>query len=825
MGQISGAPDKLRGRRLSVAPNKRGVTDHQTGFSIHMTFRAILIGVLLGLAIACFTHFNDQVIRQTFLIGHHLPPVVFGFALLLLLLVNPLLRLIGARWVLRPGEIALIIALGLVVCGWPGSNLMRIYGHLMAVPAQQRAHQPHWESASVFAYVPGGPPYVAEGYVRDWPTLLRGLQEGEAPILAAIRARLDQPLQRELDEATAIDQRPEAGVRRQLLRAVNTALARRDLLAPALPAEADTEAVVRRHRAALDAALPGVFKPAPAGEGIVLNEGEPAERSTNPLFAPSGTGEGWPSVSRVDWSLWWPVLRLWIGLALLVGVATLCMIMIVHPQWIRRELLPYPTVRFVEEVTAWTPGRWLPNVATRRLFWIGVAVVVVIHTLNGLHVWFPQVPDIPRDLNLNPLRNLFPNASRASGSAGLFHPTIFFAVVGFGFFIQTRVSLSVGLSLVFWVMLSAFMLGWGLRVNNGRFSPEAMGPALRFGAYLGLTLMVLLLGRRYYLGVARGAVGLKRGAEVPGYAVWALRVMLLCIGAAGWLLVRYGGVGWVMALALIGSVLMIGLVLTRINAETGLFYAQPDFVPAIIFAGFLGWEGIGPEALIVLLIGSLVLVADPRGAIGPYVGNGLAMVHRLAGRSPARAAWPLGVMLVLGLIAAVIATLAVQHHFGLSDNGWAWGLPRGAFNQLTRAVNELAAHGQLEQLTGLNELTQLAHARPDGRALGWAAAGLALVLGCAAARLRLAWWPLHPVLFLIWGTYPARQFAFSFLLAAAVKGAITTMGGARAYHHAKPLMVGFIAAEIFMVIVWSIVGLGYFLATNQTPERYMIFPG
>ncbi|NBC11351.1 MAG: hypothetical protein GVY24_06385, partial [Planctomycetes bacterium] len=300
--------------------------------------------------------------------------------------------------------------------------------------------------------------------------------------------------------------------------------------------------------------------------------------------------------------------------------------------------------------------------------------------------------------------------------------------------------------------------------------------------------------------------------------------MLLCVGGAGWLLVHDGGVGWVMALALIGSVLMIGLVLTRINAETGLFYAQPDFLPAIIFAGFLGWEGIGPEALIVLLIGSLVLVADPREAVGPYVGNALAMVHRLTGRSPARSAWPLGIMLVLGLIAAVVATLAVQHHFGLNDNGWAWGLPRNAINQLTRSVNDLAAHGQLEKLTGLNELTQFTHARPDGRALGWAAAGLVLVFGCAAARLRLPWWPLHPVLFLIWGSYPARHFAFSFLLAAAVKGAITLVGGARAYHNTKPLMVGFIAAEIFMVIVWSIVGFCYFLTTNQTPVRYLMYP-
>jgi len=789
-----------------------------------MTLRAVALGVLLGLLVVSVTHFNDQVIRQTFLIGNHLPAIVFGVVLLLLLAANPLLRGLGGRWMLSAGEIAVVCGLGLVVCGWPASNLMRIFPSLVARPAQQRMTQPNWQAVSLFAYVPGGPPYVAEGYVADWSALASGLRDSQAPIVIAMRQEFAPALRRRVMEA---DGRWSAdrSARREVLRLMNQAMLRPGLLDPPLPRTATAQAVVSHHRGLLDAALPGVLKPAPRGSGVLLNEGEPAEARAGPLFVPDAPAGSLPDAGRIDWALWWPTLRLWIGLALLVGVATLLMMLVVHPQWARRELLPYPTVRFVQEITVRQPGRWWPDVMSSRLFWLGAGVVFALHLTNGLHVWFPGFIDVPLRLDFNGLRTLFPNASRAYGTWGLFTPTIYFTVIGFGYFVTARVSFSLGFSLIAWVMVAAALGGFGLQLSNGRFDPEAAGPALRFGAYLGVTLIVLYLGRRYYTAVARGAIGLKRAADVSAGAVWALRGLLLTVGASGWLLVTHGGVGWVMALALVCSVLMIGLVLARINAETGLFYAQPDFIPSVIFAGLLGYQGLGVSALVVLTLASLVLVADPREAVAPYVANALELKQRLAGTAPGRAAMVLIPVLVAGLLVALVVTLAIDHHYGLTNSGWAVGLPRGTLDRAAAAVNEMATFGELGELTGLSELAQLAHAQPQPGVIWLVALGVVLVLACAAARLRLAWWPLHPVLFLVWGTYPAANFAFSFLLAAAIKGGVVRLGGVRSYHAARPLMVGFIAAELLAVLLWALVGAIYFYFTNQTPESYRIYPG
>ncbi|MEX2388321.1 MAG: DUF6785 family protein, partial [Phycisphaeraceae bacterium] len=569
-----------------------------------MTVRSLLLGLALGLFISSFTFFNDHVIGQTFFTGNHLPAAVFGVMLVVLLAINPLLRVGGRGWPLRPGELAIIVAMGLAVCAWPGSNLYRIFTHVVVIPAHAQQTRPNWHAAEVFSYVPGGSPRFGEGHVTDFGTLAARLHDpgADEPVLAALWQRFDADQRRAVRELAG-GARPEAAQWRPVLEALNRVIGdetfhqawpRDALPAPAQAALAEADALqgqaqrlrdrreawlashddeaaeasarpaalagraealdaqaVKQHRFAnrhlLVATLPGLLKPPPAGEGVLLNGGLYTPFATEVLLL-SWEGPGKLGVFDLPWETWWPTLRLWLGVSLMLGLASLCLALIVHPQWARRELLPYPTVRFVEEVTATKPGGWMPAVVSSRLFWIGFGTVAVLHGLNGLHVWFPIMPEVTRQFDFNPMRELFPNLSRADSSFYLFHPTIYFTVIGFGFFIQTRVALSLGLSLVLWVMLGGTMLAGGVGLNSDRFLIGGNGTAVRFGAYVGLTLMILYFGRWYYLNVLASTVGLPRRTGTPGYAVWAARGMGLCIAVATFLLVRYGGLSPVLAL-------------------------------------------------------------------------------------------------------------------------------------------------------------------------------------------------------------------------------------------------------------------------------------
>jgi hypothetical protein len=109
-------------------------------------------------------------------------------------------------------------------------------------------------------------------------------------------------------------------------------------------------------------------------------------------------------------------------------------------------------------------------------------------------------------------------------------------------------------------------------------------------------------------------------------------------------------------------------------------------------------------------------------------------------------------------------------------------------------------------------------------AISWAGLGVALAVVTYAARLRLPWWPLHPVAFLVWDTYAVVNFGPSFLLGWLVKASVVGATGARGYQALRPLMIGIIAAELVSGLFGITVGPVYYFVTGQRPATYSIFP-
>ncbi len=804
-----------------------------------LTLRALAIGSMLGLAIAAGTYFNDHVIRQTHLISNQLPIVVFGGVVLLLLAINPLLGVIRRGWALRGGEVAVITALGLAVCAWPGSNLMRYFTSITAMPAYLINTQPGWQANEVFSYFPGGSARIAPGQVRDVRALREALLQ-DTPITAHIRKRLPgvpalarpadpwteqharellQNLNDTLSNPSLYDSRAMAGLQLPLEAAALLDLSREAPL---------TDRQRRKlNRLILEAAFPGLIHPLPRGEGLLLNGGDYRDELHGELL--TGRGDGLalnPGV--VPWRAWWPTLRLWGGLALLLALASLCLALIVHPQWSKRELLPYPIVRFMQEIAQRPEGARLPAITRSRVFWTGFVLVLIYHLCNGLHAWFPGFPlHLPNRLEFGPLRQLFPTAAQVHHSRHLFQPTILLSVIAFGYFINTRAAMSLGLSLVFWVVLGSWLLAAGVPIHTGRFTIGGNGAALRFGAYLAATAVIFYYGRWYYLNVATSGLGLTaRRPETPAYAVWAGRCLALCGVAAVMMLVRWAGLSVWLSVLLLLCVLMIFLVLSRINTETGCFYAQADFLPSMMLAGLLGVPGVGVQGLVVLTMASVVLVFAPREAVMPYLLNGIAMSDRIGAISPARIAPALGVVAAVGLVVAVVVTLTIQHHVGL-DMSDVWAsrqVPTQLVNSLSYELSDLAARGQLADVAGVGGFEALRHVEPSLPMLAYMLAGAGLFGAVAAARLRWPWWPLHPVLFLVWGTYAASIFALSFILSAVIKWGVVSTTGARGYDAVKPLMVGVIAAELLAAIGWAAAGALSYAVWGVVPGSYEILP-
>ncbi|MEM7625221.1 MAG: DUF6785 family protein [Planctomycetota bacterium] len=565
--------------------------------------------------------------------------------------------------------------------------------------------------------------------------------------------------------------------------------------------------------------------------GVLLADGHDTPGVTDGLTLGAENPDDYDP-ANVPWGAWWPVLRLWGGVALLLGLAGVCLGLIVHPQWARYEKLPYPLVRFVEELSRpgepnperGDPGR-RPAILRNKLFWLGLGGVALIHLLNGLWAWNIHIVRIPLEYDFTPLKALFPHASRAPGNDEQFQPAIYFSVIAFVFFIRGDVSFSVGFSNFLWLMLGAAFLSRGQTLGNNPLETDS-GTLLRAGAYLGFAGMILYLGRRYYLSVAAGAIGLNRSAEFRGSA-WAARAMTLCLAGAVWLLAAYAGLDWRLGVVAVLLVLIIVLIMARLSAETGMFYLEPNWMPLVVVSALLGFEGLGPTTFLVVALFSTIIAGAPREPLMGYVTNGLQLAERVGGRKKLGGVGlgMAGVAVVtLGL--AVLATLVLSHTRGLSAKDpwgtrWHAALP---FDALARRLSDAVARGDIGGVTSAANAGHFAAATPDIGALGWLALGAALVVGCAFARLRLAWWPIHPVLFLVLGSSPAIRVGWSFLIGWAIRQLIVRLGGVKAFHAALPLAVGAIAGELLAALGWQLCGSIYYFATGLGPGQYFILP-
>ncbi|HEY4160171.1 MAG TPA: DUF6785 family protein, partial [Polyangiaceae bacterium] len=364
-----------------------------------------------------------------------------------------------------------------------------------------------------------------------------------------------------------------------------------------------------------------------------------------------------------------------------------------------------------------------------------------------------------------------------------------------------------------------------IQLDSGNL--EAKGAnLLRFGAYLGVAAAIAYTGRGYYTRVFTGVFGAKSN-EAPARVVWAARALGLAVLLAIWIVTR-AGLSPALSTLFVLLELLIFLVVTRIACETGAFFLQTGWSPVGVVTALCGFQAIGPTALITLSIATVMLFNDSRELLMPFVANALKLSDRSDGPTPSKLMPWFLLVLVGGGVVAGGTTLLLQYNHSLTQVGNDWArdyMPNFPFESLSQAITSAAADGTLSRATATHGLASLSLIKADQGAWIWLGLGLSFALASALARLRLPWWPLHPVAFLVWGTYPIAMFGPSFLVGWMVKASVMRLMGARGYRLVRPLMIGVIAGELLAGLLWMSVGAGYYFLTGKAPVSYNIFPG
>jgi Family of unknown function (DUF6785)/Domain of unknown function (DUF6784) len=497
----------------------------------------------------------------------------------------------------------------------------------------------------------------------------------------------------------------------------------------------------------------------------------------------------------VPFAAWLLPMAVWVGFLVALTLTTLCLVALVRRPWVERERLTFPTVvlplaLIQEEET------FLGN----RLLWIGAALPLVIGVFNNLHLNWPSVPEFNvRAVDLSPN---FPDPPW--NAAGNFSYSFYPFVIGIAYLI----SLEVTFSAWFFFLVTrgenilATTTGWRQAGAGGLQSVPPFLGHQGAGAFLALAGLSLWLARDHLREAFRATLaGVRDGSDrdEPLPYRWAAGglvagyVALVLFGTAA------GMRGWVAAL-FFALALTYMLAATRIRAETGnAWLFGPDVDANRLMTATLGTAIYHPGDLVGMAFLRSVSSWDLRCLSMPHQLDAFKMADRV-GIHPRRLVAPMVGAIMVGAVASFGIALTIWYHFGALAKTDSWRTLQG------RVPFNLAVGYLTSPL------------KPDVSGSLAVGAGAVITLLLSLGRLRLGWWPFHPVGYAMANTNTMQSTWVPFLIAWMCKGLVLRYGGMRLYRRSLPFFLGLILGDFLNGGFWTL--LGCFVEINVYPINW-----
>ncbi len=501
-------------------------------------------------------------------------------------------------------------------------------------------------------------------------------------------------------------------------------------------------------------------------------------------------------------------LSIWILFALTVYTVMLCMSIIIHKQWIDRERLTFPTV-YLPLQLAEKPaqGSILNSLLKNRFLWIGFAIPVIIHGINGLSFYHPVVPGLP-------LKNSFTRflTDRPWNAVDTLPVNFYPNVIGFTYFLPVGISFSCWffylLSKMGMVMGAAF--GWRKSASSGDLFPFAHYQSA--GAFIALMLFSLWFARRHLTSVFSRAFRMRRSsgsisqseedeseAKLYRFAFVGLIVALSIL--VMWF--AYVGTDPVVIVGFLVLFLIYSLSAGRVRTEAGLGAVSGPIRIDDLLRATIGTRRMGIESLTVLAY-LRWMTTDLRGFMSavPAQLESFKMIGRTS-RSLKRIPVLILSVVALAFLVSCVSLLWVSYENGAYPNSvngsWIIRRPLDTFGILRYSI----LNPQGTDWTGV-EFTSI---------------GFAVTCILAYLRTKFLWFPFHPIGYAVGFSRLSMDWVwFSVLIAWGIKLAVLKYGGVRLNRKCTPVFLGLILGDFFMAAFWSVVG------TTGRRIVYAIFP-
>ncbi len=474
-----------------------------------------------------------------------------------------------------------------------------------------------------------------------------------------------------------------------------------------------------------------------------------------------------PEVLRV----WLPPLAFWSVFILSIGWIMLCMSVIVRRAWMDETKLSFPIVRLPLELTqADSPG----SLVRSRALWAGFLAAAALGVLNGLHVWYPNLPHIP--VRARWVSFPYPPWSAAGPMAIAWYPF----GIGLAYIVPLDISFSCWFFYLFYraQAVLGYLAGYGSVPDFPFVREQGMGAWLAFGVSL------LVVYRRYLARIFRSAVGLERvddSGEPMSYrlAVWGLAGGVLVFGGF-WAI---AGMSLVWVVVVLAVYLLVSLSITRVRAEAGGQHNVWDLEPMNLMRLFDS-HALGPANLAMAAASHWYWRLNRSHPMPSQF-----EAFKLAQENGMKLNSLVIPMLAAFAIATVAGMWACLHIFYRDGAARCYGFP---------VWTGIESYGWLSRA-----LDPGFEAEPSRWGVVGGAAGFTALL--AWLRTRFIWFPFHPLGYCMASEMPWLWFPF--FVAWALKLTVLHSGGLRLYRQTLPFFLGLVLGDYVTGAVWSFIGI------------------
>jgi len=502
----------------------------------------------------------------------------------------------------------------------------------------------------------------------------------------------------------------------------------------------------------------------------------------------------------IPWLAWVRPLLVWgLFIAMLWGLMTfLCLL--VRRQWVENERLAFPLATVYSAlIEAPAPGRVINTLFCSYGFWIAAALVFGLHFFNGMHTYTPAVPEIPRGYDF---RNILADPPLSHLMGDFKRNEIFFCVVGVTFFLQTKIAFSIWF---FYVLLNVTQVLMG--VNQVSFTGQ-MQTDQTFGGLLVMSGVILWIGREHWWMILRAMVGKRRDGETESrylpYAFTGWGAVACFAGLIGWFMAV--GVTFFGAIVITLSLLMVLMMTARIVAETGLVFVQINWplYRAWFYPPLMGLPAMRTTEATFFFSGVMTgLFHDLRESFAAFFLTGLRVADSSAYERSHR--WRTGFTFVVAIALALVVGYTTSAASMLwTEYNYATTVSPSSDSTINPYALQAVPNYQVLEPTN----NYINGPREEERnVLAQIGIGGGIVALTSVLRLTLAWWPLHPIGFIVLYSYATSRIWFSVMLGWLAKVIIVRLGGGSLLKSGRNVFIGLVVGEAAAAAFWLVVSL------------------